>query len=200
VAALLSAMPVVLWALLKFNKIPAPAKSAVCSAYKESRYYWCVVALLFRFLMTVVFATAREFPSITAFALQACCVCMSGLLMWLRPYAEQRTYCMDLLCYFCLIVQFALQILIRDSESLGVAVADTNNFRPTIFSAARASEVLRYAPFVVCASLILLEAVAHRLLRLGFNTARFVRSRAAHALGSSIEMRSGSEDLKSSLL
>ena len=120
--------------------------------------------------------------------------------MWLRPYVEQRTYCMDLFCHVCLIVQFALQILVRDSESLGFAVVATNIFRPTIFSAAKASEALRYAPFAVCALLILLEAVAHRLWRLGFNTGRFVRSRAAQAALSSVEMRSGNEDLKSSLL
>jgi hypothetical protein len=143
VAALLGTMPVVFWALLKFNKIPAPAKSAVCSAYIESRYYWAVIALLFRFLMTVVFATARDFPSVTAFALLICSVCMLVLLMWFRPYVEQRTYCMDLFCYVCLIVQFALQILVRDSESLGVAVVATNIFRPTIFSAAKTSEALR---------------------------------------------------------
>jgi hypothetical protein len=193
-------MPVVFWALLKFNKIPAPAKAAVCSAYTDSRYYWVVIALLFRFIMTVVFATAREFPSVTAFALLICSVCMFGLLMWLRPYVEQRTYCMDLFCHVCLIVQFALQILVRDSESLGVAVAATNIFRPTIFSAAKASEALRYAPFAVCALLILLEAVAHRLWRMGFNTGRFVSSRAAQAAFSSVEMRPGNDDLKSSLL
>ena len=62
VAALLSVMPVVFWSLLKFNKIPALAKTAVCSACTDPRYYWAVIALLFRFLMTVVFATARDFP------------------------------------------------------------------------------------------------------------------------------------------
>jgi hypothetical protein len=200
VAALLSVMPVAFWALLKFNRIPAPAKAAVCSAYTDSRYYWVVIALMFRFLMTVVFATAREFPSVTAFALLICSVCMLILLMWLRPYVERRTYCMDVFCHACLIVQFALQILVRVSESLGVAVVATNIFRPTIFSAAKASEVLRYAPFVVCALLILLEAVAHRLWRMGFNTGRFVSSRAAQAAFSSVEMRPGNDDLKSSLL
>jgi hypothetical protein len=200
VAALLSVMPVAFWALLKFNRIPAPAKAAVCSAYTDSRYYWVVIALLFRFLMTVVFATAREFPSVTAFALLICSVCMGYLLVWLRPYVEHRTYCMDLFCHACLIVQFALQILVRDSESLGVAVVATNIFRPTIFSAAKASEALRYAPFVVCALLILLEAVAHRLWRLGFNTGRFVRSRDAQAALANVEMRPGNDDLNSSLL
>jgi hypothetical protein len=90
VAALLSAMPVVFWVLLKFNKIPAPAKSAVCSAYTDSRYYWGVVALLFRFLMTVVFATARDFPSVTAFALLICSVCMLVLLTMAQQQQSQQ--------------------------------------------------------------------------------------------------------------
>jgi hypothetical protein len=69
VAVVLSVVPVVFWALLKFNKIPAPAKAAVCSAYTDSRYYWVTVTLIARFLMTVVFATVRDFPSLTAFGL-----------------------------------------------------------------------------------------------------------------------------------
>jgi hypothetical protein len=138
VAVLLSIMPVVFWALLKFNKIPAPAKSSVCCAYSESRYYWVVLALLFRFLMTALFATARQFPSVTAFAL-------FGLLIMLQPYREQRTYYMDLFCHLCLIVQFALQIVVRTSESLGFAVQNSNIFQATIVNAAKASDALRCA-------------------------------------------------------
>ena len=144
-AALLSLQPAVFWVLLKFNKIPLSARSAACSAFTESRYYWAAIALLFRFLMTVVFASARDFPSVTAFALCICSVGMLVLLMALKPYVEQRTHCMDLLCYMCLIVQFALQVVVRDSESLGVAVVSSNNYRQTIRKAARASEVLRSA-------------------------------------------------------
>lgn len=143
VAALLSIAPFVFWAALKFNKIPHTAKSAVCSAYSDSRYYWGAMSLLFRFVMTVVFATVRTFPSIAALALLMCSVCMFGLLIMLRPYAKQRTFYMDVFCNTCLIVQFSLQVLVRVSESLGVAVATTNSFRPTLLNAARASEVLR---------------------------------------------------------
>jgi hypothetical protein len=146
-AALLSLQPALFWILLKFNKIPATARSTVCSAYTESRHHWAAIALLFRFLMTVVFATARDFPSMTAFALCMCSVGMLVLLMAFKPYVEQRTHCMDLLCYICLIVQFALQVVVRDSESLGIAVLSSNSYRQTIRKAARASEVLRCAAF-----------------------------------------------------
>ena len=143
VAAVLSIIPVVFWALLRFDKIPKAAKSAVISPYTDAEYYWGALSLLVRFVMTVVFATAREFPSITDLALLICSLCMLVLLIMLRPYAEQRTYYMDVFCYACLVIQFALQSIVRNSESLGVAVADTNSFRPTLVLAARSSDVLR---------------------------------------------------------
>jgi hypothetical protein len=93
--------------------------------------------------MTVLYATAREFPSITAFALLVSSVCMLVLLMIFRPYAQQRTYYLDLIYYVCLIVQFAFQGLVRASESLGVAVVDTNSFQPAINRAIAASQFLR---------------------------------------------------------
>lgn len=142
-AVLLSVFPAVFWALLKFNTIPKTTKAVVCSAYNDSTYYWGAVTLFFRFVMTVLFATAREFPSITALVLMICSVCMLVLMIMLRPYVEQRTYYMDIFCYICLIVQFALQVLVRTSESLGAAVTSTNSFRPVLQNAATASTVLR---------------------------------------------------------
>jgi hypothetical protein len=143
VAVLLSVIPAAFWALLKFNKIPAALKAIVCSAYSNSRYYWGAASLLFRFLMTVIFSTSRHFPSITALALLICTVFMFAFLIMLRPYVEQRTYYMDIFCYICLIVQFALQGIVRASESLGVAVTEANSFHPVLRDAARASNALR---------------------------------------------------------
>jgi hypothetical protein len=221
VAVVLSVFPVVFWLLLKFNKIPAATKSVVCSAYTDSKYYWGAMSLLFRFLMTVLYATARDFPSITAFALLVSSVCMGFLLTALRPYAQQRTYYMDMFCYVCLIVQYAVQVLVRASESLGFAVVEANSFRPVLLNAAIASQVLRcacdfihssvssvtvalgrYAPFVVCALLFFPKAAWRALLRLGLDPRCFARSTAAAT--SSVELRSqlGSqnEGLKSRLL
>ncbi len=144
-AVVLSIFPVVFLLLLMFNKIPAATKSVVCSAYIESKYYWGAMSLIFRFLMTVLYATARDFPSITAFALLVSSVCMLVLLLTLRPYAQQRTHYMDLFCYVCLIVQYAFQVLVRTSESLGYAVVEANSFRPVLRNAAIASQVLRCA-------------------------------------------------------
>ena len=220
VAVVLSVFPVVFWLLLKFNKIPSATKSVVCSAYTDSKYYWGAMSLLFRFLMTVLYATAREFPSITAFALLVSSVCMLVLLTALRPYAQQRTYYMDMFCYVCLIVQYAVQVLVRTSESLGFAVDKENSFRPVLVNAAIASQVLRcacdfihssvssvtvalgrYAPFVVCA-LLFFPAAWRALLRLGLCPGRFARSTAAATSSAELISQLGShnEGLKSRLL
>jgi hypothetical protein len=143
VAALLSFVPVVFFILLKRTIIPATVKAIVCSAYNDSRYYWSAIALFFRFLMTVLFATASEFPSVMSLVLLVCSIFMLVLLIMLRPYVEQRSYYMDIFCYICLTVQFALQGLVRTSESLGFAVAATNSFRPVLFNVARVSNALR---------------------------------------------------------
>ena len=103
-----------------------------------------MMTLFFRFVATVIFATVREFPSMSALALLICSLSMLILLIILMSYAEKRTYYMDIFCNFCLVIQFALQILVRNSESLGVAVGDANRFRLTLRSATTASNVLRY--------------------------------------------------------
>jgi hypothetical protein len=144
IAVILSIAPFVFLILLKFNKIPAHAQSALCSQYVDSRSYWGMITLFFRFVATVIFATVREFPSMSALALLVCSVTMLILLIILMPYAEKRTYYMDIFCNFCLIIQFALQILVRNSESLGFAVGDANRFRLTLRNATTASNVLRY--------------------------------------------------------
>jgi hypothetical protein len=142
-AVILSLIPFVFLALLKLNKIPDAARSAVTSAFTDSRYYWGALTLIFRFVATVIFATIRDFPSISALALQVCSLCMLTLLITLRPYVHNRTYYMDIFCNLCLVVQFGLQILVRNSESLGVAVGDANKFRPALRLATTASFVLR---------------------------------------------------------
>jgi hypothetical protein len=143
VAALLSLVPLAFLALLKFNKIPATAKSKICSAFTSSRDYWGALTLIFRFVMTTIFSTVRVFPSISALALLICSLTMMLLLIMLRPYVSRRTYHMDILCNFCLIIQFALQILVTNSDSLGFAVGSANIFRQSLGQAAAASNVLR---------------------------------------------------------
>jgi hypothetical protein len=143
VAALVSIVPLLFWAALKWHKLPASARLAACSVYVDSRYYWGAATMFFRFVMTVVFTSARQFPSIAAMVLQICALCMLVVLIMLQPYVHRRTFFMDAFCYVCLIIQFALNILVRSSESLGFPVATKNTFRPLLENAAKASRVLQ---------------------------------------------------------
>ena len=43
------------------------------------------------------------------------------LLVNLRPYVDEGTFWVDVVCYACLIAQFGLQVFAADREFLGVA-------------------------------------------------------------------------------
>jgi hypothetical protein len=139
----------------------------------------------------------------TAFALRVSSVCMSLLLTALCPYAQQRTYYMNMFCYVGLIVQYAVQVLVRTSETLGFAMVEENSFRPVQLYAARACHILRcacdfihssvssvtialgrYAPFVACALLFSPKAAWRALLRLCLGPGCFARSTAVPASSS----------------
>ena len=180
-ATLLSMVPFLLWVGLKFNFIPLHHQAVVCSAYKpppDSSYYWIVIKLLFRLVVTLLSATAVQFPSVTALAMCICTVLMLVMLVALHPYADSRTLFFDIFCHACLIVQFLLQCVARSSESLGVSVTEDNSFKKSILDAIRASFVLRsppldhlfsrdwndshffsrrYMPFAVCGLIIIID-------------------------------------------
>jgi len=115
----------------------------VCSAYSESKYYWGAVTLAFRLVMSVVYASVREFPSIAALVQLFLCVSMLVILMHLKPYRQSFTYYFDVLCYLCLITQFGLEVLVRASESLGISLSSANNFLKSLDNSYVASFVLR---------------------------------------------------------
>ena len=148
VAAMLCAVPLLFWAGLKFNKIPVKARAVACSAYTDSRYYWGAITLLFRLVTTILQATVREFPSVSAMALSFCTVLMLILLMKLRPYVHQRTYHMDVFCYACLMVQYILEVLVRTSQSLGISVGTSNNFFQIVLYADAASAAVRCVIYI----------------------------------------------------
>jgi hypothetical protein len=142
-AAILSLVPLLIWAGLKFNRIPAHVRAVLCSPYTDAAYYWVALALLFRFIVSVVSATVRQFPSVSAMVLSVCTVCMLMLLLTQRPYVDQRTYYMDIFCHFCLIVQFMLQCLARASESLGLSLNQNSRFFDTVRDASTASDAIQ---------------------------------------------------------
>jgi hypothetical protein len=145
VAVMLSLVPPLIWAGLKFNRIPVHVRATLCSPYSEAAYYWVALALLFRFIVSVLSATIRQFPSVSAMMLTMCTVCMLLLLQSKRPYIDQRTYFMDFFCYFCLIVQFLLQCLAGASESLGLSLNQNNRFFETVRDASTASAIVQCA-------------------------------------------------------
>jgi hypothetical protein len=142
-AAMLSLVPLVIWAGLKFNRIPAHVRAVLCSPYTDDAYYWVALALLFRFVVSVLSATVRQFPSVSAMVLLFCTVCMLMLLTTHRPYVDQRTYYMDIFCYFCLIVQYMLQSLAGASESLGLSLNQNSRFFDTVRDASTASDAIQ---------------------------------------------------------
>ncbi len=189
VAAMLSLVPLLVWAGLKKNTIPARVRAVLCSPYNDDAYYWVALALLFRFIVSVLSATVRQFPSVSAMVLSVCTVCMLLLLQTKRPYVDQRTYYMDFFCYFCLIVQFMLQCLAGAPESLGLSLNQNRRFYETVRDASTASItiqcvflfvanmlvgaqahvftsfLLRYLVYAICAVLHLLELGLLKLIQ-----------------------------------
>ena len=186
VAAMLSLVPLFLWAGLKFNKIPKDTRAVLCSPYTDAAYYWVALALMFRFIVSVLSATIRQFPSVSAGVISVCAVCMLMLLLTQRPYVDQRTYYMDVFCHFCLIVQFVLQCLSAASESLGLSLNQNSPFFITVRDASTASTIilyvflflfvtaealvftrfsLRYLAYSICAGLYLLELGLLKLIQ-----------------------------------
>jgi hypothetical protein len=143
VVSILSLFPVLFAAALRSKHLPPEVRITVCSAYRESRYYWGAVTLAFRLVMSIVYARVREFPSIAALVQSILCVAMLLLLTYQRPYRVASTYHFDVLCYVCLMIQFVLQVLVSSSESLGISPGPGNHFFPSLESSYTASIYLR---------------------------------------------------------
>jgi hypothetical protein len=144
VVFILCLFPVLFASALRWNRLPLKIRSILCSAYSESTYYWGAVTLAFRLVMSVVYASVREFPSVAALVQSLLCFAMLMMLMHLKPYRHSFTYYFDVLCYVCLVVQFILEVLVRATESLGISLPSDNNFSKSLDNAYEASFVLRY--------------------------------------------------------
>jgi hypothetical protein len=120
-AALLFVFPALFAAALRLEKLSQSARDAVCSKFTEPVYYWGAVTLFFRLLMSVTQFLRVDFPNLLAFVRSLLSTGAIVLLVNLRPYVDERTFWVDVVCYACLIVQFGLQIFSADREFLGVA-------------------------------------------------------------------------------
>jgi hypothetical protein len=126
-AALLFVFPAVFAAALRLKKLPQSARDAVCGKFTEPVFYWGAVTLFFRLLVSVTQFLRVEFPNLLAFVRSFLSTGVFFLLVNLRPYVDERTFWVDVVCYACLIAQFGLQIFSAEREFLGVAeVLDKN--------------------------------------------------------------------------
>jgi hypothetical protein len=68
---------------------------------------------------------------------------MFQMLTYQKPYRVASTYHLDVLCYTSLIVQFGLEVFVRESQSLGVSLSPNSPFSQTVQIAVEASFALR---------------------------------------------------------
>jgi hypothetical protein len=125
VVVLLCLFPAAFAAALQKKKLPNDAQAAVCHAFTASSFYWGAVTLGFRLLISVSEFLQVEFPNLLAVVRLFLSTFMLLLLLYLRPYVHLHTFWVDVVCYLCLIAQFALQIMAADRDYLGVAASPT---------------------------------------------------------------------------
>ena len=147
IAALLFVFPAVFAGALRLKKLPQSARDAVCGKFTEPVFYWGAVTLFFRLLVSVTQFLRVDFPNILAFVRSSLSTGVFFLLVNLRPYVDERTFWVDVVCYGCLIAQFGLQIFSADREFLGVAETLDKNVR---FSKdiSTLSTVVRWGPLL----------------------------------------------------
>jgi hypothetical protein len=113
--------PVAFFAALWWNKLPANARAVVSCNFTEPVFYWGAVTLFFRLLVSITQFLRVEFPNLLAFVRSFLSTGVFFLLVNLRPYVDERTFWVDVVCYVCLIAQFGLQIFAAEREFLAVA-------------------------------------------------------------------------------
>jgi hypothetical protein len=110
--------------LVYSKKIPLAARYALCHAYTDKFYFWAAVTLSSRMFMSLA-AAFSENPAVSHIVLLVISVIMTLLLIQCKPYREQATYRIDLMCHLCLILQFSMSILVDASDSVGVPLSSS---------------------------------------------------------------------------
>jgi hypothetical protein len=160
VAVFLCLFPFLYAAALCRGWLSQSVQRALCSAFKKEGIYWGVVTSIFRLVMSIVFATTRDFPSTAALIQSFLCVAVLILLTFQKPYRDDKyTYNFDILCYVILIFQFGFAVLVSVSESLGVSTSESNLYFATLRNSAAAIAYLRYV-----SRCLLLSSLHHFIL------------------------------------
>jgi hypothetical protein len=142
-AALLFVFPALFAAALRLKKLPQSARDAVCSKFTKPVFYWGAVTLFFRLLVSVTQFLRVEFPNLLAFVRSFLSTGVLVLLVNLRPYVEERTFWVDVVCYACLIAQFGLQIFSADRDYLATSTQSSDDVETFFRSVSTLSTVAR---------------------------------------------------------
>ena len=140
-AALLFLVPPLFAAALRLKKLPQSARDSVCGKFHESVSYWGAVTLSFRLLVSVSQFLEVDFPNLLAFVRSFLSTGVMILLVYLRPYVDEGTFWVDVVCYVCLIAQFGLQGFTANRAYL--AVFESLNQRSFFRSVSTLSTVAR---------------------------------------------------------
>jgi hypothetical protein len=129
-AALLFVFPALFAAALRLKKLPQSARDAVCGKFTEPVFYWGAVTLSFRLLVSITQFLRVEYPNLLSLVRLFLSTGVFFLLVNLRPYVDERTFWVDVVCYVCLIAQFGLQIFAatRDYLAISNSSSDQENF------------------------------------------------------------------------
>jgi hypothetical protein len=106
-------------------------------------FYWGAVTLFFRLLISVTQFLRVEFPNLLAFVRSFLSTGVLVLLVNLRPYVEERTFWVDVVCYACLIAQFGLQIFSADRDYLATSTQSSDDVETFFRSVSTLSTVAR---------------------------------------------------------
>jgi hypothetical protein len=149
IMCVLCIVPLLYAAALRWKLFPPDTRKKVCSAYSESKYYWGAITLSFRLVLSIVYALVQESPSTSALVRSFLCVAMLLLLTHQKPYRLATTYYFDVLCHFCLIFQFSMEVWVRAAESLGLPVDPNSRVSSRLFNSHAAASAVRCVRFFV---------------------------------------------------
>jgi hypothetical protein len=144
VVIILCLFPVAFVAALRHDKFPADARAVICRAFTEPAFYWPVLTLGFRLLISVMQFLQVDYPNLLAFLCMVLSVAVLIVLVNLRPHLLTHTFWVDVACYSCLAAQFGLQTMFAEHDYLGVS--DTDDQREFSQSMRTLSLTFRFAP------------------------------------------------------
>jgi hypothetical protein len=133
----------------------------VCRNFTEPAFYWGVLTLAFRLLISLVQFLEAQYPNLLAFVCMLLSVGMLVVLMHTRPHLLTLTFWVDVVCYLCLIAQFGLQTIFTTAEFLAIAPSqEQKNFFETLRALA---SLFRFVSSSIAAKCFINAQSSHRV-------------------------------------